>query len=258
MKTSSSGTVHADRDRGVVLLHSLGTDSRLWRHQTACLQSTYDVLTPNACGHGDTPWPGAVSVEAWTRDLRCVIGDRGPVHLIGLSMGGLQALAFSARYPDLVRSVTIANSFARLPLEVADARVNGITDTITQHGMTKYARSYLDQTLTKDLEASDYQALFSAIAGMDDKAYIESAAATFRADMIPLLASITSPALVITGALDTKVPSERTAELTRGIRRAAHEVIPHAGHLSCIENPEHFNAVITSFLDRVDTCTDRE
>lgn len=236
----------------VVLLHSLGTDHRLWRHQINNLATHYEVSTPDSRGHGNSPRGGAVIIDAWTEDLHGVIEEHGPVHLIGLSMGGLQAIAFAAKHPELVRSVTIANSFARLPVDVADARIENSAESITRHGMAAFAKDYLDQTLTQPLDNSDYAVLFDAISTMSAEAYLASATATFRADVVPLLDAITCPALVVTGELDAKIPSERTAEIVGGLTDAQHEIIPRAGHLSCIENPRHFNTVITSFLARVD------
>ena len=129
MELAEAVAPHSDRPT-VVLLHSLGTDHRLWRHQISSLTTHYDLSTPDSRGHGKSSATGAINLDAWSDDLYRVVKDRGPVHLVGLSMGGLQAIAFAAKHPDLVRSVTIANSFARLPIDVADAHVNGSTESI--------------------------------------------------------------------------------------------------------------------------------
>lgn len=241
------------RDRPtVLLLHSLGTDRRLWRYQIDSLSTDYDVIAPDCRGHGGSMWSEAVTVDDWVDDIHRVVREHCGVHVIGLSMGGIQAIAFAGRYPDLVKSVTIANAFAKLPEEVADARVTGSATTILDKGMGAFAKEYLDQTLTQSLDASDYESLFEAIASMSPDAYLASASATFRADVIADLAHITCPALVVTGELDAKIPDERTAEIVAGITDVRHSSIPRAGHLSCIENPTHFNNVVKSFLARVD------
>jgi 3-oxoadipate enol-lactonase len=235
----------------VVMLHSLGTDHRLWRHQAAALRASYDVAIPDALGHGQSCWDGPVCLDDWNAELRRVIGTR-TAHIIGLSMGGIQAIAFAATFPTQVRSVTIANSFARLPVEVADARVEDCAATIRRFGMAAYARRYLEQTLTRRLDPATYDALFDAISNMRPDAYIASAVATFRSDVVPLLTQVACPALVMTGALDVKVPAERTAEIVAGLSDVVHTVVPAAGHLSCVENPVDFTGALTSFLTRVD------
>lgn len=214
------------------------------------LGSDYDVITPDALGHGQSTWHGPVSVDDWVSSLHGTVGTR-PVHVVGLSMGGLQAIAFAAAQPELVRSVTIANSFARLPADVADARINDCTQAITQHGMPTYARHYLEQTLTQSIDQADHDALFTAISTMTPDAYLAAAETTFRADLVPMLAQVSCPALVITGELDAKVPEARTAELLSGLADARLEIIPAAGHLSCVENPGDFSAALTRFLTHV-------
>ncbi|CAM3177275.1 alpha/beta fold hydrolase [Prescottella defluvii] len=236
----------------VVLLHSLGTDRTLWRHQVPALSPHYRVLTPESRGHGESPWFGSVSIDEWTADLRALIEPLGAVHLVGLSMGGIQSIAFAAAHPELVRSVVIANSFARLPIDVADARVEASTRAVAEEGMAAFAKEYLDQTLTRELDQADYAALLDSIAGVAPDAYLGSVEATFRADVIPMLEKVTCPSMVVVGDRDAKIPAARTAEIVDGLGGAPLEVIPDAGHLSCIENPTRFNQVIAGFLNLVD------
>ncbi|MDV6246958.1 alpha/beta fold hydrolase (plasmid) [Rhodococcus opacus] len=247
---SVADSIAADRST-VVLLHSLGTDHSLWRHQVPALTARYQVLAPDARGHGTAPRSGEPSIEGWIADLRSIAKLHGPLHLVGVSMGGLQAMAFAATHPELVRSIVIANSFARMPQELADARLQTSTASISQAGMAAFAQHYLNQTLTRELDASDYAALFDSIANLRPDAYLASAETTFRANLVPLLESISCPALVVIGELDVKVPTECTTEIVDGISGALLETIPSAGHLSCIENPAQFNNAITAFLDRV-------
>lgn len=234
----------------VLLLHSLGTDNRMWRYQVEALAGDYEVLVPDALGHGARSWAGPITVDDWVKDLHETVSGR-PVHVVGLSMGGIQAAAFTAAHPELVRSLTIANSFARLPSDVAAARVNDCTEAISRSGMAAYAERYLEQTLTQPLDTLDRELLRDAISNMTPDAYIASAGATFGCDVIDQLARISCPALVIAGERDAKVPEERTREILGALGHAEHQVIS-AGHLSCIENPDGFTSIVTSFIARVD------
>lgn len=247
--TPTDATERDDRPV-VLLLHSLGTDSRLWRHQVEALAGRYEVLAPNALGHGQSTWNGPITVNDWVKDLYETVGGRA-VHVVGLSMGGIQAAAFAAEHPELVRSLTLANSFARLPSDVADARIHDCTEAINRSGMAAYADLYLEQTLTLPLDDSDRQLLRDGIASMPPQAYLASATATFRCDVLDQLPHISCPTLVITGERDAKVPHERTQEILGALGHAEHQVIS-AGHLSCIENPDSFTSIVTSFIARVD------
>ncbi|GAA4685594.1 alpha/beta fold hydrolase [Gordonia humi] len=257
MTAQPTVSVAADRRSTVVLLHSLGTDSRLWRHQVAHLEHNHHVVAPDSNGHGRTPLTGTVTVGGWVDDLHRLVSTCGPVHLVGLSMGGIQALAYAATHPGNVSSVIAANTFARLPREAAADRVQSASTAIEATGMAAYATRYLEETLTRRVDDADYTNLVSAIGSMSAAAYLASAKATFFADVTADLAAITSPTLVVIGDSDLKVPMERTQTILDNVAGSTLASIPAAGHLSCVENPSSFNDVVTEFIARVDD-TSRE
>ena len=234
-------------DVPVVLLHSLGTDDRLWRYQVEELSRMGKVHTPLTRGHGGSEWPGTASIAEWTEDLHAQIAGLGPVHLVGLSMGGMQATAFAAKYPELVRTLAIANSFVNLPPEIVTARISGAESGVAASGIAGYAETYLAQTLTQPISTADRQSLFESIAEMSPEAYLGSVHATFAGDVSADLARVACPTLVIAAADDIKTPVAALQRFVDGIEQAELAVIPAAGHLSSIENPTAFNAALLSF-----------
>lgn len=240
----------------IVLLHSLGTNRSLWRHQEEALAATYRVCAPEAPGHGTRPWTGETTLDSFLADLDEQLAElSGPLHLVGISMGGHLAVGYAAAHPDRVASIVVANSFVRMSGTLGDDRVSGIASDIAERGMNNYATRYLDQTLTRQLEATDLSALHDAISGMTAEAYLAAAAMTFRGDLTGLCAQVSCPTLVIAGSSDHKVPRERTAELVDAIPGAELIVLNDAGHLSCIEQPQAFTSTLTTFLDRATAST---
>src|SRR5262249_29601059 len=71
-----------------------------------------------------------------------------------------------------------------------------------------------------------------------------------RPDATPLLDSIHCPALVVVGEEDTVTPRALAEELHRRIAGSQPSVIERAGHLSNMEQPDAFNAVLGDFLER--------
>jgi pimeloyl-ACP methyl ester carboxylesterase len=69
-----------------------------------------------------------------------------------------------------------------------------------------------------------------------------------RPDSVPLLKGITCPTLVIVGEQDIGTPPSDARLIAEGITGARLEVIPGAGHISNLEQPEAFNRAIASFL----------
>ena len=72
-----------------------------------------------------------------------------------------------------------------------------------------------------------------------------------RPDSTPDLARITVPTLVITGSDDTLIPPDATRPLADGIPGARYEVVQGAGHLSNLEAPDRFNALLREHWAKV-------
>jgi 3-oxoadipate enol-lactonase len=174
----------------------------------------------------------------------------GPVHLAGLSMGGVQALAYARAHPERVASLVLADTFAGLDPSVAEAKIAGITAAVTADGMPAYAERYLAETLVGEVSAIRRERLRSAIAGVPAEAYLASTEVCFRADTSAGLADITAPTLVLIGEHDRKTPLSLSQEICRGIPGAELVQIPGAGHLANVENPEAFTGALLDFLDR--------
>jgi 3-oxoadipate enol-lactonase len=62
------------------------------------------------------------------------------------------------------------------------------------------------------------------------------------------LGRIAAPTLVIAGAADAGTPPAMSEAIARAIPGAKLAVIPGAAHLSAVEKPEEFNALVRDFL----------
>jgi len=69
-----------------------------------------------------------------------------------------------------------------------------------------------------------------------------------RPDSTPLLATIHVPVLVVAGGEDVITPAEGMREMASAIPGAEFVVVPRAGHLAPLEQPDAVNAAITAFL----------
>jgi len=72
-----------------------------------------------------------------------------------------------------------------------------------------------------------------------------------RADSTDLLAGITCPTLVVVGEQDALTPPNIAQDYATRIPNAQFVVIPHAGHLSNLEQPEAFFEGIRNFLQTI-------
>jgi 3-oxoadipate enol-lactonase len=70
-----------------------------------------------------------------------------------------------------------------------------------------------------------------------------------RSDATAVVEAIRVPALVIVGEDDALTPVEESRKMAAVIPDARLEIIPAAGHLSNLEQPARFNAVLARFLE---------
>jgi len=239
-----------ETDQVVVLLHSLGTDHEMWQGITSLLEGPYSLVAPDSRGHGNNTDSGTIDLTTWVEDITAIVDayPEADVHLVGLSMGGVQALACGAALGPRIKSLTLANTFATLNSELANKKVDEMRAKINEVGMAEYAKVYLDGTLVAPVDDHSYRSLHRAIAAVSPEHYMESAEATFLVDLTGELAGIMVPTLVITSELDHKTPSSLSQQIKDGIPGAVLVSIPGAGHLSSVEKPAEFVAALKTFL----------
>lgn len=244
--TRQADNIHTET---VVLLHSLGTDHQLWAAQIPALDAHFQVLTPDSLGHGGKPSKGKINLSAWVKDIDALIAPlEQPVHLVGLSMGGIQAMAYAARHPHKVRSLVLANTFASLDQDAAENKIRSIHEAIGTQGMDQYAEQYLLDTLTTEIDPQVRTRLRTAISGVTADDYLRSSEATFRANLVSQLTAITAPTLVMIGDGDKKTPLPLSETLVEHIPDARLAIVPGAGHLSNIDAPDAFNDLLLGFI----------
>lgn len=240
------------RDRApLVLLHSLGTDHTLWE---PCMDYLSDrwVLAPDTAGHGASSGQAGfdVSVQRWVDDLDDLLTalDAPPVVLVGVSMGGMQAVAYTATHPDRVSAVIVADSFARLDPEISRAKIDQQRDAVTSGSMAAVADQYVANTFNEPWPAGA-ELVRKAMAALQPEEFLATVEATFGIDIEDLLPRVNAPALVLWGDRDTKAPRSLSEHIADGIAGARMAVIPQAGHLANIDNPAAFVREVTDFLD---------
>ena len=69
-----------------------------------------------------------------------------------------------------------------------------------------------------------------------------------RPDSSGLLPKVEVPTLIVVGDEDLVTPPDVAEEMRALIPRAELAIIPHAGHLSNIEQPERFTDAVARFL----------
>ena len=173
----------------------------------------------------------------------------GPAHVAGLSWGGTVVQELYRHHPEHVATLILIDTYAgwkgSLPEEEVRARVEGARQ------MLAAPAEAFDPTLP-GLFAGDPPAefvpLLEEIAG-DVRA--ESLATQLlvmaEADQRDLLPRIAVPTLLVWGELDARSPLSVARQFEQAIADATLVVIPGAGHVSQLEQPDLVNAAVREF-----------
>lgn len=246
----------------VLLLHGLGSRSEDWVMQVEALtEAGYQVWTPDLRGLGESSslngWP---TIEQLGRDMIALLEQeiRRPAHVVGLSLGGTVALALAAERQDLVRSLTLVNTFAHLPLRAVHMR-NAVGRAFN---LFVGSMGRLGEWVARDLfPRPDQQGLRSAaaqrIAANRRSSYLRLLVAVARFDLQRELGGIDLPALVIAGEQDILVPLSLKRTLVEGMPKARLALFEGSGHATPIDASEAFNDQLMGFLREVDAGDDQ-
>ncbi|KAA0543156.1 2-succinyl-6-hydroxy-2,4-cyclohexadiene-1-carboxylate synthase [Bacillus sp. BGMRC 2118] len=127
MKRNINGVTYSFKMDGtgpaVLLLHGFTGCKENWDSVQAMLSSHYQVITVDLIGHGKTDSPTELdryNIESVCHDIKKLLEELNltKVHLLGYSMGGRVALAFTCIYPEIVQSLVLESSSPGLQDEV--------------------------------------------------------------------------------------------------------------------------------------------
>jgi 3-oxoadipate enol-lactonase len=235
----------------VLLLHSLGADRRMWTDLQEELSTAHRVIAPDTRGHGRSEWAATPTVDEWVADITRLLDHLGVdrVGLVGLSMGGVQALAFALKHPDRVRALVLADTFAQLEPDLAAAKTKAMIDGSQALGMAAYADSYVAETFTTTPLPPEAELVRESLAKMSQHAYADAVRTCFGVRLADRLGEVRAPTVVLWGERDQKTPRPLAEQLVAGIPDTVLRVIPAAGHLANLENPAAFAAAVTEHLN---------
>ena len=243
----------------VVLGHALGLDLKMWdglaaRLADGSLGVPHEVLRYDQRGHGGSAAPaGPYSMDDLVDDAARLIREwgRGPVAWIGLSMGAMVGQGLAIRHPELVSQLVLANTTSIYP-EAAKAGWAQRIATVQAQGMAAVAERVVERYLHADFRTAQpaaTQAIRASILRNDATGYAASCAAVAGVAWLDRLATIACPTLVIAGARDPGAPPAMGEAIASRIPGARMETIADASHLSVLETPAEFEALLKGFLD---------
>ena len=237
----------------LVLLHGVLGDSRNWRRQASDLSDEFTVIAWDApgCGRSSDPEPPCGMAD-WADALAALLDalDLEPAHMLGLSWGGTLALELYRRRPARVASLILADTYAgwrgSLPAEVCDARVQAAREEARMPAAEVAAR-WLPTLLPASAAPEVVDELAAIMADARPPMLGLMAEAMGSTDQRDLLPRIDVPTLLLWGADDARSSLDVAEQFRAAVPGAKLIVIPDAGHMTNMEQPERFNAEVRAF-----------
>jgi 3-oxoadipate enol-lactonase len=223
-----------------VFLHSALGDSRLWRRQVEALRPAHEVITPDLPGWGETPLPR--EPFSYVDGVAALL----PGVLVGNSFGGAVALRTALAHGDKVeRLVLIGSGFPtwdwteemRAHFAAEDAAIEaGDIDEATELSLDFWVapehhaevRPQLHRSLEVQTAQDEPEVLWPEM---------------------KRLSSLEMPTLVVVGANDKPDFQAIAAHLAEEIPDSELAIVPGAGHLVGVEQPEELNALLLEFIE---------
>ncbi|WP_246103056.1 alpha/beta fold hydrolase [Streptomyces piniterrae] len=256
---------YEDRGAGapLVLVHGHPFDRTMWTPQietfgaAAGPDAGWRVIAPDLRGYGTTTVvPGITYLETFAHDLAALLDALGlaaeRIVLGGLSMGGQIVMEFARLFPQRLRGLVLADTFARGETPEGRAIRNAIADRLLGEGMAGYTDEVLDKMVARyNIERQPEVA--AHVRRMMLGAPPAGAAAALRGraerlDYTELLGRITVPTLVVVGEDDEYTPVSDAEFLHWHIPDATLTVIDDAAHMPNLEQPGQFNEALAKFL----------
>jgi 3-oxoadipate enol-lactonase len=246
----------------LLLIRGYANSAAMWYPQVPWLSAHFQVITLD---NRDTGNSDRVAVPYGIGDMADdVIAliehlNRGAVHLLGISMGGMIAQQVTLLRPDLVKSLmlgcTTCNSgrgittdpkvqelFATLPELSDEANVRRSLPIFFGQTTLEQGQDIIEEFVKKSLAQRPPLETFA-----------RHSQAMRGFDVCDQLDRISCPTMILHGGADRLLPVFNAEELKERIRQARLKIFEGLGHLFFMEDPETFNRDVLEFVRNRDS-----
>ncbi|WP_342514852.1 2-succinyl-6-hydroxy-2,4-cyclohexadiene-1-carboxylate synthase [Sporosarcina sp. FSL K6-1522] len=246
----------------IVLLHGFTGSTTTWQETMNLLAGKCRTVAIDLTGHGKTTAPEDYIRYAMAEQVVDLeeLFERLALDsfmLVGYSMGGRVALAYTTRYPARVSSLILESSSpglrteeARASRREADSR---LADRMVEEGLPAFIDFWesiplfaTQKTLSLERrQAVRKERLSQRVNGLANS--LRGIGTGSQPSYWKALETVQVPVLLITGELDTKFVTI-AREMINEFQNVRHETIEHAGHAIHVEKPLTFVTMIEKHI----------
>jgi 2-hydroxy-6-oxonona-2,4-dienedioate hydrolase len=255
----------AGNGEAVVMMHGSGPGASGWsnfhRNVDTLVDEGYRVILldspgwnksdPIVCTSGSRADVNAKALKGLLDAL-----DIPLAHVIGNSMGGVNALSFALNYPKRLGKIVIMGGggvgpslFQPMPLEGIKL-LFGVYKAPTMENLRKMLDVFVfdPSTITEELISGRFANMMAHRDHLENFVKSLEANPTQFPDMSSRLAEIGAPTLVTWGRDDRFVPLDNGLRMIWGLRDAQMHIFNRCGHWAQWEHADRFNRLVIDFL----------
>ena len=225
----------------IYLLPGLLCDSDVWQHQAQYLSDTYEVRIPD--------FRGMDSLSAMADKVLDGAPERFAV--AGHSMGGRVGLELVNKAPERISHLILLSVGAHAVTDEECEQRSSLVEEAASMGMDRYAASWADLMLSfRDIDNPPVRQCIETMARRQtlDDFIAHITAGLGRNNQAEYLPRIRQKVLLIVGEKDTWSPVRQHEEIRDQIPRAQLEVVPDAGHMVVLDQPDIVSRLILDWL----------
>jgi pimeloyl-ACP methyl ester carboxylesterase len=245
----------------LLLGHSYLWTARMWQPQVETLCGNYRCIVPELWGHGqsDSPPGSSHTIEGLAEDYWAFTRELGldRFAMIGLSVGGMWGAHLTLNHPDAVAALVLMGTSLASEPEETRTLYFGMLDAVDQLGEfhENLAATVAPMFFSPKTVASNPTLVvdFRERLREEPPERIPGVTALGRGifgrnSVIDRFDEIRIPAMVVVGEDDGPRPPHEAQAMAERIAGARLEIVPDAGHICTIEQPERVNALLIEFL----------
>jgi len=229
----------------LLLIHGLNASSQVWVEVAERLDD-YRIVIPDLRGHGQSTMAGPYFSDSYAADVQTICEHEGITRVVavGSSFGGAVALRLA------YHSTLELPSFGLIGTALkgsADA-LQVALQLLDELGVDMFFRQIAEHfSLAPGASAQQIELVAKTATGRPLPVVRAALHAGFTEDLRPLADRVPAPALVAVGAQDATCPRPVARALAKRLG-APLEVIPDAGHLPMLEQPDAVAAFVRSVV----------
>jgi len=241
----------------MLLLHGYTSHAHSWDFFASALKGSYHIIALDQRGHGDSDWPkDGYAHGSFVGDVAGVVAalDLRRFILVGLSMGGLNAMGYLAQDTSRVAGVVIVDIGPEI-MTLGAGRIRAAQTArpdsfASQEEGFQYLWSLGGFRNEEMLRHRTYHGLREGPDGrwrwkMDPS--LNTWTPTVP-DLWPALARIPCPTLIVRGAESDILAPEVAERMVRTLPKGTLVTIPDSGHPVPAEQPAAFERAVRQFL----------